>query len=129
MIRRFIPLALILATPALALVPLKDQTEISEGLIAAAIAYEIGDKCDSINARLLRGVSFLNGLRDRAGDLGYSDAEIDAYLDDRAEKNRLESVARQRLRDLGGVEGDWESYCAVGREQIAAGTQIGQLLR
>jgi len=129
MTRRFIPLALILATPALAQVPLKDQTEISEGLIAAAIAYEIGDKCDSINARLIRGVSFLNGLRDRAGELGYSDAEIEAYMDDRAEKRRLEAEARARLAAMGAVDGEWETYCAVGRTEIAAGSQIGRLLR
>jgi hypothetical protein len=129
MIRRTAFALCLVAAPAAANPPLAEQAEISEGLIAAAIAYEIGDKCDSLDARLLRGIAFLNGLRSRASDLGYSDAEIDAYMDDRAEKRRLEAVARQRLRDLGGVEGDWDSYCAVGRDQMAAGSQIGQLLR
>lgn len=129
MIRRTALALCLVAAPAAANPPLAEQAEISEGLIAAAIAYEIGDKCDSLDARLLRGIAFLNGLRSRASDLGYSDAEIDAYMDDRAEKRRLEAVARQRLRDLGGVEGDWDSYCAVGRDQMAAGSQIGQLLR
>jgi len=129
MIRRTAFALCLVAAPAAANPPLAQQAEISEGLIAAAIAYEIGDKCDSLDARLLRGIAFLNGLRSRASDLGYSDAEIDAYMDDRAEKRRLEAVARQRLRDLGGVEGDWDSYCAVGRDQMAAGSQIGQLLR
>lgn len=117
------------AGPAAAQQPLSEVTEISEGLIAAAIAYEIGDKCDRIDARILRGIGFLNGLRDRAQELGYSDAEIEAYLDDRAEKVRLEAVARQRLRDMGGVEGQWDTYCAVGQAEISAQSQIGRLLR
>lgn len=127
--RLAIALALLSATPAAANPPLAEVAEISEGLIAAAIAYEIGDKCDALDARILRGISFLNGLRDRASELGYSDAEIEAFLDNREEKRRLEGVARQRLADMGGVVGDWDSYCTVGRAEIDAGTQIGRLLR
>lgn len=121
--------ALCLASAANAQVPLAQQTEISEGLIAAAIAYEIGDKCDSLDARILRGIAFLNGLRDRAGELGYTDAEIEAYMDDRAEKRRLEAEARARLAAMGGVVDAWETYCAVGEAEIAAQSQIGRLLR
>lgn len=127
--KRLAALAFLIAAPATAQVPLADQTEISEGLIAAAIAYEIGDKCDSLDARLLRGIAFLNSLRDRAGELGYSRDDIAAYMDDRAEKRRLEAIARARLAEMGGVVNDWETYCAVGRAEIAAGTQIGVLLR
>jgi len=108
---------------------LRDVAQVSEGLIAAAIAYEIGDKCGPLDVRLMRGLTFLNGLKSHAVSLGYSDAEIDAYIDDAAEQDRLEAVARQRLRDLGAVEGDAESYCGAGRAQIAAGSQIGQFLR
>ena len=122
MIRRIALALCLVAGPVAANPPLAEQTEISEGLIAAAIAYEIGDKCGSLDARLIRGIAFLNGLRSRASQLGYSDAEIDAYMDDRAEKRRLEAVARQRLRDLGGVEGDWATYCTIGNAQMAAGT-------
>lgn len=128
MLRKVLPLVLFSA-PAVAQVPLAQQTEISEGLIAAAIAYEIGDKCDGIDARLLRGVAFLNGLRSRAEQLGYSDAEIEAYMDDRDEKRRLEAEARARLAGMGAVAGEWDTYCAVGRAEMAAGTQIGRLLR
>ena len=117
------------AQSALALGPLKDVAAVRDGIIAVGMAYEIGDKCGSIEARYLRGLGYLNELKATAASLGYSDAEIDAYIDDDTEKDRLEAVARQQLADLGAVPGDEASYCAVGAAQIAAGTQVGQLLR
>ena len=108
---------------------LRDETAVTEGLIAAAIAWEIGDKCDALDARVLRGLSFLSGIKEHARSLGYTDAEIDAFVGDGAEKDRLEAIARDRLRAMGGVEGQWDSYCTVGQAEIAAGSQIGQLLR
>lgn len=109
--------------------PLKDVAHVREGLIAAGMAIEIGDQCDSISVRLLRGMNFLNSLKNHASGLGYSDAEIDAYVDDDAEKARLEDIARGRLADLGAVAGQGETYCAVGRDQMAQGTAVGRLLR
>jgi len=108
---------------------LREVTHVSEGIIAAAIAYEIGHKCGPVDARLLRGISFLNGLKTHAASLGYSGAEIDAFIDDKAEQDRLEAIARERLRGMGALEGQSETYCTVGRAEIAAGSQIGQLLR
>lgn len=120
--------ALALSAPA-AQAGLPDEAEINEGLIATAIAYEISEKCGPISARMLRGISYLNTLRDRARQLGYSNAEIDAYVGNREEKRRLEAIARARLADMGAVVGQEASYCAVGRQEIAAGSAIGRLLR
>ncbi len=117
------------AAPAAALGPLKDVTAISEGLIATGIAVEISDVCDELQPRLLRGIAYLNSLKDHARSLGYSEAQIDAYVDDRAEKRRLEAIARARLAEKGAVEGRPETYCAVGRAEIAADSAIGRLLR
>ena len=108
---------------------LKDVTEVIEGLIAAGMAIELGDKCGEVSVRLVRGMNSLNGLKDHARTLGYSDAEIDAYVDDKIEKARLEGVARARLAELGVVSGDAASYCTVARAQITQSTQVGQLLR
>lgn len=117
------------ATTTFANPPLRDVTRISEGLIAAGMAIELGDRCGSVSTRLVRGLSFLQGLKNHASNLGYSDAEIDAYINDRAEKARLEAIARGRLAELGVIKGDAASHCAVARAQMAAGTQVGQLLR
>ncbi|HEV8034324.1 DUF5333 family protein, partial [Yoonia sp.] len=64
-----------------------------------------------------------------ASSLGFSDDEIDAYINDDAEKDRLEGIARAQLAGLGAVADDPDSYCAVGRAQIAANTRVGWLLR
>lgn len=108
---------------------LKDVAEISEGLIAVAIAYEIGEVCDDITARKLKGISVLFGLKRTASDLGYSSAEIDAYIDDKVEQKRLEGVARARLADMGAAVGQPATYCALGRAEIAKNSAIGVLLR
>jgi hypothetical protein len=108
--------------------PLGEVEVIAEGLIATAIAYEIGERCDGIDGRKLQGIAFLWSLESRARQLGYSRDEIQAFIDDDAEKDRLEAIARQRLRDMGAVEGEWDTYCAVGREEIGKESQIGKLL-
>jgi len=109
--------------------PLGEVTVVTEGLIAAAIAYEIGDKCDALDARLIAGIAFLQRLKSYAQGLGYSSAEIDVFIDDEAAKDRLEAIARARLAAMGGVVGQWDTYCAVGRSEMASGSQIGRLLR
>lgn len=108
---------------------LRNVTVVTEGLIATAIAYEIGDKCDSLDARVLAGIDFLWSLRNHARGLGYSDSEIDSFVNDRAEQDRLEAIARARLRDMGAVRGEWASYCEVGEAEIARASRIGKLLR
>jgi len=106
-----------------------DVTEVTEGLIAVGMAIELSDKCDDVSARRLRGVNFLFSLRDVLKDEGFTNAQIDAYVDDRAEKDRLEAIARARLAELGVSTSDSSSYCTVARAQMAQGTQVGQLLR
>lgn len=108
---------------------LKDEAEIRDGLLVVGMAYEISEKCGSIDARKLRGITTLLNLKSRARNLGYSSEEIDTYVDDKAEKKRLEGIARAQLVQLGVVPGEEETYCAVGRDQIAKGTGVGRLLR
>ena len=117
------------AWPAQAQTPLKDVAYVRDGIIYVGMAYELSERCDDLSARLFRGISYLNSLRNHARELGYSEAEIDAYVNDDAEKDRLEGIARTALADLGVIEGDEASYCAVGRAQIAANTRVGWLLR
>ena len=109
--------------------PLKDVQRVRDGIIHVGMAYEISEKCSSIRARTWRGITFLQSLKSHAEGLGYTDAQIDAYINDDAEKDRLEAIARGELARLGIVEGDEGTYCAVGRSQIAANTRVGWLLR
>ena len=121
--------AILAAMPAVAQTPLKDVAHIRDGIISVGMAYELSEKCGDLSARTIRGINFLYSLKSHAEGLGYTDAQIDAYINDEAEKDRLEAIARQQLADLGVVEGDEATYCAVGRDQIAQGTDVGSLLR
>lgn len=121
--------ALLAATQSAARPALRDVPEIREGLIAVGTALEIGTHCSDLSPRYLRGLAYLQRLRDTARDLGYTEAEIDAYVDDGAERARLEAEARARLAARGAVPGREAGYCAAGREEIASGSVIGHLLR
>lgn len=125
-----IALAVVMAAGSLsAQTALKDVPYVRDGIIHVGMAYEISRKCDEISARTFRGLGFLNSLKNYARDMGFSEAEIDAYVNDKAEEDRLKQIARQQLADLGVIPGDEASYCAVGRAQIAANTRVGWLLR
>ncbi|KQI68512.1 hypothetical protein AN189_09350 [Loktanella sp. 3ANDIMAR09] len=108
---------------------LADEAEITNGLLVVGMAYEISRQCDDIDARTFQGIRTLLNLKSRARDLGYSSDEVDAYIDDDAQKDRLEAIARRQLVQLGAVTGDPDSYCTVGRDQIAKGSGVGRLLR
>ena len=128
--KRLILILSLLATPALSQsVPLKEVEHVREGLITAGMALKIDEECSSVTVRMLRGLAFLNGLRSHAEGLGYTDAQIEAHLDDKAEEMRLRAIANDRLAAKGAVVGDAASYCAVGEAEMAAGSQLGRLLR
>ncbi|SFS06788.1 DUF5333 domain-containing protein [Yoonia litorea] len=117
------------AAPVGAQTPLKDVAHVRDGIIHVGMAYEISEKCPEISARLFRGIGFLNSLKRHARSLGYTEAEIDAYVNDDAEKDRLEAIARESLAALGVVEGEEATYCAAGRAEMEANTRVGWLLR
>ena len=133
---RYIPrlsaLALVLIAPAALSAesrpPLAEVEAVTEGLIEIAIAYEIDRVCEPLGGRRIQGVARLLSLNNEARRLGYSGDEIQAFIDDDAEKDRLETVARERLREMGAIDGQAETYCAVGRAEIAKDSGIGSLL-
>lgn len=107
---------------------LKDVAYVREGIIAAGMAYELSEKCGSVSARMIRGLNYLYSLRNHAKGLGYTSGEIDAYINDKVEENRLTGIARARLAAKGTVAGQEATYCNVARAEMAAGSTIGNLL-
>lgn len=124
-----VALAALTAQPGAALPPLAQDSRVREGLIAVGMALEVSERCEAIAARKLRGLLFLRDLKADARARGYSDAQIDAFVEDEAEKAGLEAEARARLADLGAIDSDGGTYCAAGRALIASGGQAGKLLR
>jgi Family of unknown function (DUF5333) len=71
----------------------------------------------------------IEDLKSYALDQGYSRDEVEAFIKNKDQKNRLKAEAAAYLAEAGAVEGDPESYCKVGRDEIAKGSLIGELLR
>lgn len=108
---------------------LEQEPQITEGLIVVGMAYEISEVCPNLDGRILRGLHYLLSLKSAARDLGYSAAEVNAFVDDDAAKDRLEATARRRLAAKGARRGDTEAHCRVGESEMAAGSAIGRLLQ
>ncbi|MEM6275780.1 MAG: DUF5333 domain-containing protein [Pseudomonadota bacterium] len=106
-----------------------DVSEVRNGLLAVAVGNLIQENCATISPRLIRVYSLRNQLLAAARSEGFTDAEIDAYVDDKAARARLEVEAAAYLRQNGVVDGANDTYCTVGRAEIAANSAVGRLLR
>ena len=116
------------ATPAAALPPLSADDHITGSLVSAAIGEEIRNKCSRISARLLRALAKAQALERYARDKGYTEAEVKAFLKSKTERARIIKLARAYMVKNGVVEGVEETYCSLGRAEIAKGTLTGFLL-
>lgn len=121
--------ALTLATPALAIEPLPQEKHINDSLRAGRIGDVIRKTCPTMHARMFVVWSKVEDLKKYALDKGYTRAEVEAFLDDRTQKNRLKAEADAYLKQAGAVVGDPESFCRVGEAEIAKGSLVGSLLR
>ena len=83
---------------------------------------------ESFSARMFVVFDKMMQLRAYAEDQGYTEAEVKAFLKDKVQKARVKEAAMAYLVSQGAVEGDVESYCSVGRAEIAGGTLLGSLL-
>ena len=134
--------AAVAAIVALSLVPGAAQTAqqtarvafhdipgVTEGLLTVELGNVIRKRCPEISARFFAGVSFMFDLKGLAVAAGYSDAEIRAFVEDRAEEARIKALADTWLAARGAARTDGASLCAVGNAEIDAGTQLGRLLQ
>ncbi|WP_297774793.1 DUF5333 domain-containing protein [uncultured Roseovarius sp.] len=107
---------------------LSAEDDINGGLLAVGIADEIRKKCDSIDGRVFKALFYMNGLRKLARERGYSNAEINAYVDDKEEKRKMRRKGEAYMAAKGVDPEKPETFCDLGRAEIAAGTQIGKFL-
>lgn len=131
MIRPLISAALLtaaLAAPAAAREPISSVRYITDRLIAARIADRIRTECPTLDGRIVYAFQQARALERHALGLGYSKAEVQAYIKDKAEKKRLFAIAEDYMARNGVTKGDAESYCRLGRQEIAKGTVTGSLL-
>lgn len=118
-------------SPALAggLVPLRDNQSIVDRLVQGRMADVIRKTCPTIEARMFVAIAEVNRLKSDARRAGYSSRAIRAFIDDPEERKSISNKADSLLRMKGAVRGDVQSYCSVGRAEIANGGLIGRLLR
>ena len=124
---RLAALIALLAAPAAA--DIADEPDITARLLIAGEVDILRRQCPEVEARRVQGTAYLMGIANLAMSKGYSRAEIEAYVENEAEEARLRKIVRQRLRAKGARRGDVAAHCAVARAEMAAGTQVGRLLR
>lgn len=117
-----------LALPAAAKVPLRDEAHINAQLLAAQIGDILRKTCPNAGARLFVVYGKLRALESYARDKGYTEEEVEAYLDSKEDKARIKALANEYLAEAGAVSGDPESYCRVARDEVARGTLTGEMI-
>ena len=136
MIRPFLLALTLAATPALATTQddinasLQGDEQLWEGLRWLAIADEIRKNCsDGFEARTLRATSRVLELYNRARDYGYSRDQIRAFQRADSTEARMRREVLAYFAQNGVREGVSETYCALGRSEVASGSPAGTLLR
>lgn len=109
--------------------PLREVSRIDDGLFHVALANEIRKGCDSIEPRIFKALGVLGALKRHARELGYTNAEIDAFVESEAEKDRMRARGAEFYAARGVDPSRPEDLCALGRAEIARNSQIGVLLR
>lgn len=130
--RIILSLAVCLALPAMvahAKPPLREVPEIDDALLYIAIADEIRKTCSTISGRLFKGMRELRRLRRYANDLGYTDAEIEAYVESKQEQARMEARGEAYVAARGADRTKADTMCALGRAEIDRNSAIGVYLR
>lgn len=108
---------------------LRDVPEIDDALFDLGVADIIRKNCPDISARMIKAVRYVSKIERKARDLGYSNAEIEAYTDSDADKDRLRQKAAALFQARGVNTSDPQSYCTLGRAEIKNQSRIGSLLK
>ena len=123
-------LSLALTTSAgMAQAGLSNETDINDGLLVLAVADKIRRECNAIGGRLFTARSYASQLRELATDRGYSEAQVDAYINSKLETAKMRERRNAYFASKGASNLDPDSLCVLGRDEIARGTQVGKLLK
>ncbi|WP_434286507.1 DUF5333 domain-containing protein [Celeribacter sp. SCSIO 80788] len=117
------------AAAAAELPPLREVKEIDQNMLWAGLAVEVADECPTIEARKLKGLTFLWGLKNKASSMGYSDDEIRTYVESDDEEARIRRLGEDYVRRAGFDPKTPQGLCGFGESEIAKGTLIGSFLR
>jgi hypothetical protein len=125
----------LIATPALATpqteinATLRNDQSIWDGLFALALADQIRENCETIEARTFRATRFVYGVYSDARAYGFSRQEIRAFQVDDGTEAQMRARVQDYYTQHGVRIGASETYCALGLAEISAGTPAGNLMR
>lgn len=108
---------------------LAGERDINAGLLAVAAADKIRRECGDISGRFWAARSYANQLKGMAKKRGYSDAQIDAYINNDAEKAKMRERRNAYFKSKGASNLDPASLCRLGRDEIETQSRIGSFLR
>lgn len=109
---------------------LRTTPAIYNGLFTAALIKHVTDTCPAVAppGRLSR-VNYFLGLYNQARRLGFSRAQIEGFVEDKAEQAQMRGMVESHLRRAGVDPTSEAAVCAYARAEIAGGTPLGRQLR
>lgn len=109
---------------------LRANAGVYNGLFTAGLIKHIVDTCPEVQGpnRMSR-VTYFMGLYNQARRLGFSRAQIEAFVDDKVEQDRLRDLVKAHLKRQGVDPDSQEAVCTYARAQMAEGTILGTRLR
>ncbi|MFY9211680.1 MAG: DUF5333 domain-containing protein [Aestuariivita sp.] len=108
---------------------LRDVPAINDGLFHVAVANVIRKGCSSIDARFFKAISTLREIKSQAIALGYTQQEIDAFVESDVEKDRMRARGAKLFQARGVDPNNPDDLCRMGREEIAKNSPVGVLLK
>lgn len=105
------------------------ESHIMRSLLSAAVSLGVSRSCPTMEIRQVYGLFKALELRNYARRLGYSDEEINAFVNDPVEQKRMEEWAWAYMQEQGVKKNDPESHCSLGKYEIERGSLSGRLLR
>lgn len=108
---------------------LREDPTMHEALFGVSVAWLINENCPELTKRVIYGASQMLKLQRYGRGLGYSNRELTAYIEDKDEQARFRALVEPYLVAQGLDADDSDSWCWIGRAEMAAGTIAGSLLR
>lgn len=108
---------------------LANEQDINTGLLAISVADKIRRECSEISGRFLTGRNYATQLKDMASQRGYTDAQIEDYVNDSAQKAKMRERRNAYFESKGASNLDAASLCHLGRDEIKNRSLIGSFLK
>lgn len=108
---------------------LYNEEAINDKLLIVAVVDKINRGCDVLGVKFFKAQGYVNALKSEAKDLGYSRSEVNAYINDKANKAEMRKRRNAYFESKGASNLDPQSLCVLGKAEMQQQTEIGELLK